>query len=225
MFRRDSMLEFIRREIPELYNFTHATCNVAKILQFGEFTICSEEGPHQGDPLSSGEFCLTIHPLLGEFKMGYLNDVTLSWPSHLVLDDIETIISKSWELGLELNAEKCKMTYGDVSTPHNDLILSTFQRVELEDLTLFGAPIMSWRAVHKALREKPEDGEGDVQASSARNSWCPQPTAQQYLRFEARLHASHIRMQRQSAADGIRQVAASKHHRCDQRQREWQPVD
>ena len=62
--RRDAMLEAVGREIPELHNFAHATCTGAPVLQFGEFTILSEEGPQQGDPLSSAEFCLTIHPLL-----------------------------------------------------------------------------------------------------------------------------------------------------------------
>ena len=82
------MLEAIRRELLELYNFAHATYNRAPVLQFGEFIILSAEGPQQGDPLSSAEFCLAIHPLLrgliSEFKVGYLDDVTLSGPARLL---------------------------------------------------------------------------------------------------------------------------------------------
>ena len=33
--KRDTMLEAIRRELPELYNFAHATYNGAPVLQFG----------------------------------------------------------------------------------------------------------------------------------------------------------------------------------------------
>ena len=43
------IIEAIRREFPELYNFAHATYNGAPVLQFGEFTILSAEGPQQDD--------------------------------------------------------------------------------------------------------------------------------------------------------------------------------
>ena len=101
------MLEAIRRELPELYNFAHSTYNGAPVLQFGEFIIISAVGPQHGDPLSSTDFCLGIHPLLrgliSELKVGYLDDVTWSGPRQIVVDDIKTIISKSEELGLERN--------------------------------------------------------------------------------------------------------------------------
>ena len=69
------------------------------------------------------EFCLTIHPLLrglvSELKVGYLDDLTLSGPRQIVVDDIKTIISKSEELCLELNVAKCEVTYADMSTPND----------------------------------------------------------------------------------------------------------
>ena len=81
------IIEAIRREFPELYNFAHATYNGAPVLQFGEFIILSAEGPQQGDPFSSVEFCLAIHPLLrgliSELKVCNLDDVTLSGPFRL----------------------------------------------------------------------------------------------------------------------------------------------
>ena len=89
--------------------------------------------------------------------MCYPHDVTLSSPRHIVVDDIKTIIFKSEELGLELNAAKCEVTYGDTTTPHDDPILKTFQRIEMEDLTLLEAPILPGRAVDKALKKKTED--------------------------------------------------------------------
>ena len=69
---------------------------------------------------------------------------------------IKIIISKSEELGLELNAAKCEVTYGDTSTPHDDPILKTFQPIEMEDLTLLGAPNLPGLAVDKALKDKTE---------------------------------------------------------------------
>ena len=110
--------------------------------------------------MSSPEFCFATHPLLrrliSERKVGCLDDVTLSGPRQIVVDDIKTILSKSEELGLELNAAKCEVTYGDSSTPHDDPILKIFQRTKMDDLTLLGAPILSGRAVDKALKEKTE---------------------------------------------------------------------
>ena len=68
--------------------------------------------------------------------MDYLDDVTLSGPRQIVVDDIKTIISKSEELILELNTAKCEVTCDETSTPHDDPMLKTFQRTEMEDLTL-----------------------------------------------------------------------------------------
>ena len=196
--RRDTMLEAIRRELPELYNFAHATYNGAPVLQFGDFTIHSAEGPQQGDPLSSAEYCLAIHPLLrrliSELKVDYLDDVTLSGHRQIVVDDIKTIISKSEELSHELNAAKCEVTYCDTSTPHDDHVLKTFERVGMADLTLFGAPILPGRAVDKALKEKTEVGEGDVHTPFVAVSRCSHSAPEQHQRFKAPLHSSIIRV-------------------------------
>ena len=80
----------------------------------------------------------------------------MSGPRQIVVDDIKTIIPKSEELSLELNAAKCEVTYDDSSTPHDDPILKSIQCAEMDDLTLFGAPILPGRAVDKALEEKIE---------------------------------------------------------------------
>ena len=126
----------------------HWTYNGATpVLQLGEFTILSAEDTQQGDPLSSAEFCLATHPLFGglisELNVGNHVDVTLSGPRQIFVDDIKTIISKSEELGLEMNAVKCNVSCRDKFTRHDDLILETIQRVEIEDLILMGTPILA----------------------------------------------------------------------------------
>ena len=87
-------------------------------------------------------------------KINKLKKIIIILILQIVVNDIKTIISKSEELGLELNAAKCEVTYGDSSTPHDDPILKTFQRTEIDDLTLLGAPILPVWAVDKALQEK-----------------------------------------------------------------------
>ena len=125
-------------------------------------------------------------------------------PRQIVVDDIKTIISKSEELGLELNAAKCEVTYGDSSTSHDDPVLKTFQCTEIDDLTLLGTPILPGRAVDKARQEKNREvGEGYVKTPLAAVSRCSQSAPEQHQRSKATLHASNIRVQRQSLTSEV----------------------
>jgi hypothetical protein len=61
--RRDSMLEAVYREIPEIYNFCHLSYASSSYLSFGDQIILSEEGSQQGDPLGPLLFSLTVNPI------------------------------------------------------------------------------------------------------------------------------------------------------------------
>ena len=97
--RCDEMLDAIWRQVPEIYNFAHATYNGAPHLQFGDFTILFMEGPQQEDPLSSLEFCLTIQPMLvsltSELKIGFLDDITMAGLKDIVINGIISIKNKT----------------------------------------------------------------------------------------------------------------------------------
>ena len=140
--RRDEMLEAIRREVLEIYNFAHATYNSAPYLQFGDFSILSNEETQQEDPLSSLEFCLIILPMLvsltSELKIEFLDDITMAGWKDIVVNDIISIKDKTDKYGLVLNAAQCEVVYGDPLAPHDDDTLKDFQRVELNNFTLFG---------------------------------------------------------------------------------------
>ena len=139
----------------------------------------------------------------------------------IVVDDIKTIISKSEALGLELNTAKCEVTNGDSSTPHDDPISKTFQRTEIDDLKLLGAPILLGRTVDKALKENNREvGEGYVKTPLAAVSRCSQYAPKQHQRSKATLHASNIRVQRQSSTSEVCQAAVEMHHRRHQHQHE-----
>ena len=105
--------------------------------------------------MSCVEFCLTIQPLLREFtselKLGFPDDVTLSGPHDRVVDDIQTYKIQTHKIWFGIEPHKYEVTYGDSSTPHDDPVLKVFHRVEIDDLTLLGAPIKPGRAVDKAL--------------------------------------------------------------------------
>ena len=146
--------------LPEIYNCAHAHYNGSPHLQFGDYTILSNEGPQQGDPLSSLKLCLTIQPMLvsltSELKIGFLDDITMAGRKDIVVNNIISIKDKTDKYGLVLNAAKCEVIYGDPLAPHDDNTLKDFQRVELENLTLLGAPILLERAIDKAIKQKTE---------------------------------------------------------------------
>jgi hypothetical protein len=77
----------------ELNKFCCLSYDRPTTLQFGDYTISSEVGVQQGDPLGGLLFCIGIHPILSaaksELSIGYLDDITLGGPSAVVADDIE----------------------------------------------------------------------------------------------------------------------------------------
>ena len=74
--RRDVMLSVILTEIPELFCFVDACYFGHSFLRFGHFTLLSDEGPQQGDPLAPLLFCTTVMPLVknvkSEFNIWYM---------------------------------------------------------------------------------------------------------------------------------------------------------
>ena len=158
--RHDGMLKAIWREARKIYNFAYATYNGVPHLQFGDFTILSNEGPQQRDPLSALEFSLTIQPMLvsltSELKTGIVDNITMAGRKNIVVKDIISIKNKTDMYGLVLNVVKCEVVYGDPLAPHDDDTLKDFQRVELENLTLLGAPVLPGRAIDKAIKQKTE---------------------------------------------------------------------
>ena len=61
---RDVILRAVSDNVPELYRFCHLAYSSDSILKFGQFTIMSQEGVQQGDPLGPLLFCLSVHPIL-----------------------------------------------------------------------------------------------------------------------------------------------------------------
>ena len=67
-----------RQHLPELLPFAASTMYRSSILQFAEFSLLSQEGAQQGDPLGPLYFCLVIKELLEslqlEVVLGYLSE-------------------------------------------------------------------------------------------------------------------------------------------------------
>jgi len=65
------------------------------LLFFGPYTVYSEEGAQQGDPIGPLLFCNTIQPLLSslqaELNVDYVDDVTLGGKVEMVASDVAEI--------------------------------------------------------------------------------------------------------------------------------------
>ena len=81
--RRDSMLQSVSSELPELFDFCKASYGITSILKFGTGCVQSQEGAQQGDPLgpptvqfdsasiARRSLVRPTHRLLGRYQSGW----------------------------------------------------------------------------------------------------------------------------------------------------------
>ena len=155
---RDVILEEVGNFFPEIYPFTWATYSTETKLSFGDFTVSSEEGAQQGDPLSPLYFCLAIRKLLqdvkSEFVVAFLDDLTLGGDAETVISDIKNIEKSASALGLELNHSKSEVICSSNAT--RTLMKAaaiTFKEIDMHQATLLGAPLQE-EGIDSALRVK-----------------------------------------------------------------------
>ena len=83
-------------------------------------------------------------------KVCYLDDITLSDPVEIVAFDVAEIMRIGAEIGLSLNVSKCELI-AQSDAVISDTLLQSFNRVEIEDATLLGAPLFPGPALDRAL--------------------------------------------------------------------------
>ena len=155
LHRRDMLLS-VEDRLPELYAYSLAAYAQPSILYYGPFTLWSNEGPQQGDPLGPLLFSNTIQPLLNSLKadlpLGYLDDLTLGGQQNKVAEDVRRILDVGQSLGLALNVSKCEVI-SNSSTAITDPILQSFRRLPVSEASLLGAPLFQGPALDSRWHE------------------------------------------------------------------------
>ena len=155
---RDSMLEAVFQNIPEIYKFCHLAYGKASFLRYGSWTVVFEEGTQQGDTLGPLLFCLTIQPLLSsldsELVIGYIDDITLGGSFSSVHNDVVLIKSRGLNAGCVLNINKCELISPSPCSCSQSPILSQFIQLKPDESILLGAPLLSGPALDNTLTKK-----------------------------------------------------------------------
>src|ERR1700730_9543315 len=141
---RSRMLADVHSTFPEIYKFCYLSYHGTSILKYNDHNIESAVGVQQGDPLGPLLFSLIIHPLLMSLscplEVAYLDDVTLGGNKVSLVSDIEIIIEKGRDLGLELNLNKCELISSRLLSMKNP-IFDSFSKLTTSESTLLGAPL------------------------------------------------------------------------------------
>ena len=159
LIHRTDMLQAVFDRILELLAFTNSPYSVPSILYYSSYSVLSQEGTQQGDPLGPLLFCNTVHPLLSplvsDLTLGYLDDFTLGGNVATVAQDVR-IVDLGSNMGISLNAAKCELV-AHSGLVVDDPLLRSFTCVQPCDGTLLGAPLFHGKVLNDFCSERCSD--------------------------------------------------------------------
>src|SRR6218665_2745186 len=151
---RDRMVLALEDIAPELTPYCRLAYAEATVVQFGKFTLLSQVGPQQGNPLGPLLFCLPVQPILQSLSfaltLGYLDDISLGGSTALVAEDVKRIECGCGLMGLQFDREKCEIiTHSGDWMEH--LPLQQFIPLVQEKACLLGASLSPEEALETCL--------------------------------------------------------------------------
>ena len=86
-----------------------------------------------------------------------MDDLTLAGPIDQVEYDISLIEKEAPTYGLQLNRAKCEASVRSYDEAKKIQTFAEFENVDVEDLTLLGAPLLPGRSVDRSIQKKIKD--------------------------------------------------------------------
>ena len=156
---RNEMLSVIQNELPELYPSISSCYSGSSFLRFGRYTLLSDEGPQQGDPLGPLLFCVTVMQLVkrikSQFNIWYMDDGTIGGEVETLVADFKMLLEEGSKLGLAINASKCEIITDDADVVQKvKAIAPAIRHISTASAMLLGAPIGSDQCVDEVLEAK-----------------------------------------------------------------------
>jgi len=156
---RDVMLSVIRDELPELFPFIDSCYSGQSFLIFGQYTLLSDEGPQQGDPLGPLLFCAATMRLVNRiksvFNLWYMDDGTLGGHIDVLISDWKMLVEEGRKIGLVVNVTKCELITDDVEVIDKfRVVAQEIKVVSPAAAMLLGSPIGGEQSVDDVLAVK-----------------------------------------------------------------------
>lgn len=156
---RTEMLNVVQAEVPSLFEFISSCYSDFSFLRFGQYTLSSEEGPQQGDPLGPLLFCLTVMPLVqrvqSPFNIWYMDDGTLGGDADTLISDFRMLKTEGEKLGLVINPAKCELITDDISLVDRvRVVIPDILHTNKTSAELMGAPVGGEEGIGRTLETK-----------------------------------------------------------------------
>ena len=105
--------------------------------------------------MSGLEFCEAVHPALSEgsarTKLGYVDDFNVEGQISKVAQDVQRIVDTQANTGLVLNLHTFEITANKFDVIDQYSIFSQLKRLQKEDMTLLGSPVLPSKAMNRVL--------------------------------------------------------------------------
>ncbi len=124
-------LEECCSKFPQIFPFVLNCYKMSSNLLYNSINILSSWRIQQGDPLGTLLFCLAVHPIVkqlqSDINVWYLDDGTIGGNPTTLLKDLEIIANSGFEIGLQMNLEKCELVTNTVDLDQSALICLLYQ--------------------------------------------------------------------------------------------------